>query len=295
MGFINSIGNVFTHKKEHQEWEKEKRDELAQRRAYANLNQPSKDEFEKSKKEGKVIIDVINSMDAHSEDVAENVETALAVPQSLIPGAATFGSFALSGRFILMPQITKLEDAKSEFFNAKSTEMEGLIDKVKDYAQKNNIEDYELKYFSKNSFESKNVIEKLKNHAELDDVYKKGKTFLEEFAKDAKFKSAKGKIIFGVVAPLATIATSFVASTLLATKLQVNSSRVARWQSREDLKDAKHFVQFTDEQVAQAKANLEGKEIEKEEKEHTGIMSMFQGKKDGERKASIIDVIKENN
>ena len=60
----------------------------------------------------------------------------------------------------------------------------------------------------------------------------------------------------------AATAGVFVLSNLIGTKLQVRASRIARWQSREDLKDPKYFVQYTEEQIAQAQNNLEANKKE---------------------------------
>lgn len=56
--------------------------------------------------------------------------------------------------------------------------------------------------------------------------------------------------------PLAAL-TAWVMGNIFTTKLQVDSSRIARFQARRELRDPKAFVNYTPEQIAEAKAELD--------------------------------------
>mgnify|MGYP003289951808 CR=1 FL=1 len=89
----------------------------------------------------------------------------------------------------------------------------------------------------------------------------------------------------------------FVGINVLGAKLQVKGSRIARWQSRQDLSDAKYFVQYTPEQIAQAKANLENKEENVDDNKKTFFKGKFskenQEKNPGFIK-TIVGIVKDN-
>ena len=106
MGFLGSIKQVTANSKNFKKWEQEQADKEAQRKALTAQKPPSAQELEKAKAKGKVIIDAVNIMDAHSEEVAEKTETATQVPQALIPYAAFMGSTFLSGK-VIIPKINE--------------------------------------------------------------------------------------------------------------------------------------------------------------------------------------------
>jgi hypothetical protein len=93
-------------------------------------------------------------------------------------------------------------------------------------------------------------------------------------------KKNKKYIIAAPIVVGATTIAAYLASVLYTTKLQVQSSRIARWQSRENLKDPKNFVQYTEDQVAQAQENVNHKPEEK-----GGFLGLF--KKGPKRKDNI--------
>lgn len=67
--------------------------------------------------------------------------------------------------------------------------------------------------------------------------------------------------IYSIVGVVFSGIAAFLAATIGATKFQIGSSRVARYNAREGLNDPKNFVIYTDEQIAQAKENLKKKMI----------------------------------
>ena len=96
MGFFSSLGQVISNRQYFREYEQRQRDVAEQRKELAKINPPTPEELEKAKKEGKVLIDIVDIMDTHSEDVAENTETATIIPQTLIPYFSTAAAGGLS-------------------------------------------------------------------------------------------------------------------------------------------------------------------------------------------------------
>ena len=284
MGFFSSIGQVVTNGKNFKNWEKEQRDNDAKRKVLAQNNPKTAQELEAAKKQGQVIIDVVDIMDAHSEDVAEKTEAATAPFQGLIPYAATILSGLASIKFIANPAEKALFKARSEFYD--NEQVKQIIKTVRNYGEKNDISDF--KWFSDYDLLDKKPMEKLKNidNEEMKAIYNQACELVSKYKNSSAVKNYGKKWGLSIIIPLVAGAVSFVASTILATKLQVNSSRIARWQSREQLKDPKYFVQYTPEQVEQAKQIVEAKE-----QEEKGFSSKLFKKKE---KSSLIQVIKDN-
>ena len=284
MGFFNSLGQVMSNGKNFKEWEKEQQNNTEKRKVLAQKNPKTQEELENAKKQGQVIMDIVDIMDAHSEDVAEKTETATAPLQALIPYVATIGSFFASLKFIFQPMSKALSKAQNEFLNNK--EVIGLVEKIKDYGYNNDISD--LKHFHEYKFLNKKQLDRLKNidDGEIQAIYKRAQELVKEYENNPAFKNLSKKVGLGILIPAVAVITSFVAATILATKLQVNSSRIARWQSREQLNDPKYFVQYTPEQIEQAKQTVEAKE----QQEKGFSLKLFEKKE----KSSLIQVIKDN-
>ncbi len=142
------------------------------------------------------------------------------------------------------------------------------MEKLKQYATENN-----QKYRQSNAFDKK-YIDGIKDGA----LRRETKEILKQYQK--KIRGNKINIALGVASiPLALIG-SFIASTLYATKLQVDGSKIARFQAREFLKDPKAFVEYTPEQIQQAKEYitahpelLKQKEKNKDKKLKNGFFS----------------------
>ena len=284
MGILNSIGQVISNRKNFKTWEEDQNDNNARRKALAQTNPKSAQELEKAKRQGKVVIDIVDIMDAHSEDVAEKTETATAPFQALIPYVATLLSSVISGKFIMLPAQKAIDKAHYEFVN--NEQVENLVKKINEYARKNNIED--LEYFYGFDFLSKDKMNFLKDIGdnEIKSIYKKASELVEQYKSNPAVKNYGKKLGLGILIPIGALVSSFVASTIFATKLQVNSSRIARWQSREQLNDPKYFVEYTPEQIEKATQIVEQKE-----KEQKGFSLKLFNKKE---KSSLIQVIKDN-
>lgn len=118
-------------------------------------------------------------------------------------------------------------------------------DKKINYNEKRGINTWELQY--------KESIEKIKKRhpdlgLEAEKLYKK-------YNRDVQKQYKKVKI--GVAIPIISSIVGFIAANVYTTKLQVESSRVARWQARKVLEDPKYFVNYTPEQIEEAKKIIE--------------------------------------
>lgn len=283
MGFFSSIGQVISNRDNFKAYEQRQADIEEQRKALAKKNPPSKEELEKAQKEGKVLIDIVDIMDTHSEDVAENTETATMLPQALVPMFALYGGGGLMAKFVLLPALEEYENTRYDFIKNNSDQFHKWAETIKT----KNIPDIS-EYFDASFFQNKKSIEKLKNvnDADVQNIYKQAVKKLDDLASLKSVKSMPLKIALSAAVPLAALVVGFVGTTLWATKMQVNSSRIARWQSREQLEDPKYFVQYTPEQIEEAKKNLEAKE-----QENKGFSQKLFKK---QNKASLIQVIKDN-
>lgn len=285
MGFFNSIANVYKNQGNFKTWEKAGEDKDAKREELNKRNPKTQAELEKARKEGKVIVDVIDIMDTHSEDVAENVETLSAPIEEGAPILLMLASLLFTGKFLAMPAYKKYNQTSSNFIENNKSAIDAIKNTVEEYSKQNPNSKIETNAVNKalnkiTGFVQRNKLKEVPN------VAPKIQELVEQQSK--VLKGPVAKIIAAAIIPIAVGVTSFIGATILATKLQVTSSRVARWQSREQLKDEKYFVQYTDEQIAQAKANLETK------KNSEGKKSFFSKFKKDPNKPSIKKVIQDN-
>lgn len=91
MDFFNSLSQVAKNRNNFKRWEENQRNENAQREELAKKRQHTPEELQKAKEFGNTIVDVIDVMDNHSENVAENVETAIDPLSQLATLAGLFG------------------------------------------------------------------------------------------------------------------------------------------------------------------------------------------------------------
>ena len=94
MDFFNSLSQVVKNRENFNKWEQDQRDTEAQRQELYNRRQYTPAEIEEAKQLGERIIDVVDIMDNHSENVAENVETAVSPIVSLAPFAVLLATGA---------------------------------------------------------------------------------------------------------------------------------------------------------------------------------------------------------
>lgn len=272
MDFLNSLSQVAKNQKNFKKWEDNQHDEQAQREELARRRAHTQAELKQAEEFGKTIIDVVDIMDNHSENVAENVETAIDPLSSMTTLLAFIGGNWLVGKKSTQKLTDKIWEIKR---NARESE-EGKVLEQKLY-------DYYKKIGKDNRYYSilnKNDIKKVK-----DPVLKKE---LFNFRQKVTKQTGKiGKQIFrnhGLVA-LASIGV-FIAATIFEAKLQTDSSKIARYQARRELDDPKAFVNYTPEQIAAAKNELE---------EHPELLKQ---KKNSKLKSgmikSIYNIIKDN-
>ncbi|MBR5304509.1 MAG: hypothetical protein IKU37_06755 [Candidatus Gastranaerophilales bacterium] len=291
MGILNSTSQVIKNNKKFKEWEQQDADKQAQREALYQKKQLDEETLKKAAAKGKVIMDVVDIMDTHSEEVAENTETAVMPIAQLAPILGLLGSTIGAG-FIGWSKIKNIgkkfdefhaTDLGKEYNRLYNNLSSALLQETKglDFLEETKFEFAGAfpELFNPDAFknigtdETKEKISSLvKQITDLKNAENNKKIFDSITLKSLKIpKFAKASLlaIVGITAGV------FVLSNVLGAKLQVRASRIARWQSREDLKDPKYFVQYTPEQIAQAQKNLETNKENKEEKKK-GIS--FKGK-----------------
>ena len=264
MDFINSLNEVRKNRNNFKKWEQDKKNEVAQRDELQNRKQPTEEELAKAKALGENIINVIDIMDNHSESVAENVETATQPIAAFAPMAVGVPTLIAYGYFGVKPNSMKIMEEWNKI--AKEENAKELAEKLEQYYKEHNIHD---KYVWKERFQNKNFVDKIEDP----EIKQKAQEILKKYQKAVK--PYKRNLWFGGIGTAAAFLASFVGAQLWTTKLQVDSSKIARYQARQALEDPKHFVDYTPEQIAEAKEYLaqhpELKKDKKKEKLNQGF------------------------
>lgn len=245
MTFFSVLNDIRRNKNNFKEWEKQEKDDDA-RREELYKNGVGHTRYEKQKQQGELIIDVITRMDQHSENVAEDVEMATQ-------------SFKLPAIFVtnILTIISSLWYCGKQMKKA-----EKVFNDLKNDERFLNFESFHTN--------EKTTVAKQTN-------LKQGMEFQKELVKKISPYLAKSAIFSVGMSALGYLVAT-VASSLFSLKAQIAGSRVARWQSREALKDEKNFVIYTDEQKAQAKENLKKKKLEEADKGKEGLGGFFRKK-----------------
>lgn len=266
MDFFSSLNQVRKHSGQLDAWEKQQRDKDAQRNAYLEKHAPTEEELQHAKELGDTLINAIDVMDDHSESVAENVETATADISTLTMLLGGGATAYLAWNLGMKPANKEMNKLIKEFDNDQKT---------KDFVEKLNKEAtvrepngrIDKTYFGEWNFRSdygRRKLERItdsnlrKEALEMSDTFKKAMKPLNK-----KFwLSAATVPIVGLV--------SWFMGNVYETKLQVDSSRIARFQARRELNDPKSFVRYTPEQIAEAKEVLKKhpKRIKKAKKDN---------------------------
>lgn len=249
MDFFNALNEVAKNRSNFKKWEDHQRDVDSQRQELHNRRKPSPEEIKAAQELGNRIIDVVDIMDNHSENVAENVETAVDPLSSITTMLTFFGGNYLLGKHSSAKISDKISDIKA---NAVMTEdAKNLIDKIRAVDP-----DFYPDYLT-----SKRRIDRIKDPA----LKSEARKFLAHVNKEIKPLNAKiwrnhGLMTLGAVGV-------FILSTIFEAKLQTDSSKIARYQARKELNDPKAFVNYTPEQIAAAEKELkEHPELLKEKK-----------------------------
>ena len=275
MDFFNSLSQVAQNGENFKKWEQEQRDNEAKRKALYERRNYSPEEIESAKQFGERIIDVVDIMDNHSENVAENVETAVSPVVSLAPLAATL----LTGAYWVKKIVPQADD---EIWNIKkqicldNEKAQKLAYEITDDIRKSrpNKEEFLERYFT-----SKRKVQQIANpelRAKAMEIYK-------EYSK--KVKPYNRKLWGGGIGVVASGVLAFIGATIYAAKLQVDSSKIARYQARKILEDPKAFVNYTPEQIAAAKKYIdEHPELKKQKRKEKLKSGMFK---------SIINILRD--
>ena len=263
MDFFNSLAQIAKNKDNFKKWEADQQNEQARREELYKRRQYSDEEIAKAKALGENIIDVIDIMDNHSESVAENVETAT---QPLI-ATAPFLGLGLSGfaayKLLIKQNLKKGEKIYQE--TIRSEEAKKLCYEIENYNIENNIH----KKIGRVDLTDEKFIKEIANPQLKERAY----VVYNKYKKAIKPLETQNRL--GVIGVIAAALASFVGINIYAAKLQVDSSKIARYQARESLKDPKAFVNYTPEQITKAKEEIENnpelKKQKKKEKLNTGF------------------------
>ena len=264
MDFFNSLSQIAKNGKNFDKWEDEQLDEAAKRQALYKKHKYSDAEIAKAKALGERIMDVVDIMDNHSESVAENVETATQPLVATAPLTALYGSGAGIGWFIIRPALKKIDKVFNNNENLKK-----LYQAIDTYNRTH--PDKYLYIDNINLIFSNTLKREIKDPALLEQAQSCSKELKTQIAKHLK------TVKWGIGGIIAATLLTFVGINIWTTKLQVDSSKIARFQAREALKDPKNFVEYTPEQIENAKreiaANPELKNKKKKEKLKQGFFS----------------------
>ena len=275
MDFFNSLSQVAQNGENFKKWEQEQRDNEAKRKALYERRNYSPEEIESAKQFGERIIDVVDIMDNHSENVAENVETAVSPIVSLAPFAVLLATGAYYIKKIAGPAGDKIWEIEKEML-WNNQDVHKLAD---DITNKIHETRPNKKGFYSWHFINKRKIDKIpdaKLKARAMEIY-------TNYTK--KVKPYKNKIKGGAIGVAASSVLAFIGATIYAAKLQIDSSKIARYQARKILEDPKAFVNYTPEQIAAAKKYIdEHPELKKQKRKEKLKSGMFK---------SIINILRD--
>ena len=273
MDFFNSLSQVTKNRSNFKKWEDNQRNENAQREELAKKRQHTPEELQKAKELGGTIVDVIDVMDNHSENVAENVETAVDPLSQIATLAGLFGLNWLAFK-------TKSKKDVLGFLNFDSN-----IRKTEKYQELEKRVAEDLKNTDKPLGMFERITDKKTIRRIQDPELKQELTAFKKAGKKQMIKYLKGAGYAHGLAMLGTVGL-FIASTIYEAKLQTDSSKIARYQARKVLEDPKEFVTYTPEQIEAAKKELaEHPELTKKDKKSKLQSGMFK---------SIYNIIKDN-
>lgn len=273
MDFFNSLSQVTKNRSNFKKWEDNQRNENAQREELAKKRQHTPEELQKAKELGTTIVDVIDIMDNHSENVAENVETAVDPLSQLATLAGLFGLNWLAFK-------TKSKKDVLGFLNFDSN-----IRKTEKYQELEKRVAEDLKNTNKPLGMFERITDKKTIRRIQDSELKKELTAFKKAGKKQMIKYLKSAGYAHGLAMLGTVGL-FIASTIYEAKLQTDSSKIARYQARKVLEDPKEFVNYTPEQIEAAKKELaEHPELTKKDQKSKLQSGMFK---------SIYNIIKDN-
>ncbi len=252
MSFFSTFSEIAKNQGNFRQWEQDKADQEAKREKYFAQNPISEQEKKQAEEFGRVIVDTVDFMDAQSENKSESVEMFSDMITGLAAEAGSVG-FAIS---ISMNQFKKMKS-----INEVQKKIDQLLTKLnKDDAAKAIIDDLKEHKLIDNDCYRKSVLGGFSPSLILDkEKFSKlkletrnhfSKIITEDVMKQAK--KTKGFVNKFVLIPAAVALGIGTIGQIIGTILQVKASKIARYQAREELKDTKNFIEYTDEQKAQA-------------------------------------------
>lgn len=265
MDFFNSLSEVAKNRHNFKKWEEQQHHNQAQREELAKRRQHTEAELKQAKELGETIIDVVDIMDNHSENVAENVETAVDPLSAIATLTTLFGGTWFVGKHSTNPLTDKIDKIKKD--SLESTEAKNLAKRIEEFKQRTNAK---RPYFSTWELQYKSEIQRIKDPS----LKKEAMNFYNKVKKEVKPLQKKifknhGLVVLGSIG-------AFILTTIFEAKLQTDSSKIARYQARKELEDAKSFVNYTPEQIAAAKKEMaEHPELLKKEKKSKLKSGMF--------------------
>ncbi len=281
MGIFHTLSEIAKNNDKFKKYEQEQRDNDVQREELNRRREHKQQEIKAAQDLGKTIIDVVDIMDQHSEDIAENVETVTEPIVGLSPFIAGLIGLGASYKTLIGPAANNEKKISQAF--RENPEVKNLVEKINEADKKINYkEPWEISSWD---LMEESAIEKIKKrHPDLGlEAEKLYKNYKKGVNKQYK------KIKIGIAIPIISSIVGFIASNIYTTKLQVESSRVARWQARKVLEDPKYFVNYTPEQIEEAQKalenNPENKKKDKKFKTDNLKGGMFKG---------LVSVIKDN-
>lgn len=280
MDFFKSLNEVRKNSNQLNAWEQQQKDKDAKRKAYQDVHAPSEVELERAKNLGETLINAIDVMDNHSESIAQNIETATEQLGSLTMLAGGVIPGWLSYKLAVKPAEKAMREAKEVFDN--NEENKKLAQEICDNAHERWSNGHKSKaYIEVSDLRKKPEYSGVNNIIESE-YRNKALRINQQF--NQSIRKHKNKVWWMLSVPIGMLAGWFFGN-MWGTKLEVNSSRVARYQARRELEDPKNFVDYTDEQIAQAKENL-AKQPKKRKKDKDNLKTGFF--------SSIASVIKDN-
>lgn len=262
MDILNSLVEIHRNRSNFKKLEQEQNILDAKREELYKQKHPSEKELADAKNLGNTIMDVVDIMDQHSEDVAENVETATLPIPAFLPLATALGTFFVAYKSYLKPELKKATALDTEFENKNKAKIENLLKKVKAELKREITpeRDYllEAKFLNTKSLKNMKISSKLKKEIE---------PLAKEFTKINAETAKRTKLTF--LATFGAWALGWIAANVYTTKWQIDGSKIARYQARKVLQDPKYFVQYTSEQIEKAKANVDKQDKNKNKKVKT--------------------------
>lgn len=285
MSFLNTFSEISKNRNNFQRWEQEKADDEAQRKTYFAQKPPTEKELSEAKELGRVVVDSVEFMDTKSENKSEAVETTVETTTGIASALATIGTtfgVAKSGVKSFQEGQKHMHKVGEVMQKLNRNEHEEIIEDLLKHGlvEEHGKDNYKYILPKRSAFGYK--IANKRRYERLSDATK---AHFKDVVSDDLFKSVKKNKafmtrLFGL--PIVAGFAVTVAGQIFGTMAQLKASRIARFQAREQLSDTRNFVEYTDEQKAEA-AKIAGGIQVPDEKESGAISDLISLGKDYEK------------